>query len=477
MKKNFKKALAVLMATMMLLSVVSVFAAAASYTITFGPGNYGNEKDITFTMTEEKGTVITLPGVTYTREGYDQIGWTSSKSSSGSTTSSTYLGDVGASYTVTKKVNAYPYWKIKSFDVVFAPGADGVGEGKTVSVNYNKTTKFPGNIFTREGYVQIGWSTVDGGEVEFGLTATTPKIVDDTTYYPVWEICDYSFDASISSVFFGNVCMGYAPIATENLVITNEGNMVLNYTLPTSSAYEVKVVKGDLSLSAGESVTVAINPVDGLAEGDYAENLFFDCDTDVSDFYVAVSFAVKSHNFIRYESNNDATYSANGTKTAYCTRDCGASDTIVDEDTMKLYGAEHNAAVGLSKEYIYHRTVRFTAYGSGSDDFEGVIGKRFVPVSWYVNDEYNGEFEDGNYLVEYTHTKYGEYTLTIQYIEEAYDEETGEWVATGVTSESVYEYEVAPNEKEQDDVQSDNILSIFTKIFQTILSFFTGLFG
>lgn len=44
--------------------------------------------------------------------------------------------------------------------------------------------------------------------------------------------------------------------------------------------------------------------------------------------------AIKTHEFVEYVSNNDATCKADGTKTAYCIYDCGETDTVVDEGTM-----------------------------------------------------------------------------------------------------------------------------------------------
>jgi hypothetical protein len=88
---------------------------------------------------------------------------------------------------------------------------------------------------------------------------------------------------------------------------------------------------------------------------------------------------------------------------------------------MKIYSADNNAAVGLADQYIHHRTVRFTAFGSGCDNTEVVVGtKRYLPVSWYVNEEYNGTFEDDNFDVVFTHTVFGKYTLKINYIEQVY---------------------------------------------------------
>jgi len=49
------------------------------------------------------------------------------------------------------------------------------------------------------------------------------------------------------------------------------------------------------------------------------------------------------HEFLNYTSNNDATYEADGTKTAICERDgCTATDTILDEGSKLIEGHNHS---------------------------------------------------------------------------------------------------------------------------------------
>ena len=467
MKKNFKKSLAVLMSVLMLLSVVSVSAFAAEVKLEYLPGRYSTDTAPAAIMVEKNSTV-TLLGAIFTREGYEQTGW--STSSSGSRKNY----ELGDSFKITKNTKLYPYWEAAKIKVTFAPGANGVGAAVVEEVASGKTTKFPGAIFTREDHVLVGWSSVDGGEVEYAINATTPTITEPVTYYPVWEKCDYSVKASISNADFGSSCVEYTSTKSQELVIKNIGNMTLTYTLPSSSNFDISVKSGSLTLGAGESVTIEIANILGLGSGTYEDTLVFDCDYDGSDVTVAASFKVKEHAFTKYESNNNASYIANGTKTAFCSNGCGASDTIEDEGSMKIYSADNNDAVGLAKEYIYHRTVRFTAFGSGMDA-EGEINTRFVPTSWYVSEEFNGEFtgnqfEDG-YNVTFTHTIFGNYTLTINYVEEEYNEETGEWVATGVTDEKTFDYVVGTNaHEEQEIVRPNTILSIIFGLFAKLLS-------
>ncbi len=463
MKKNFKKSLAVMMAVLMLLSAVGVTCLAA-YTITYNPGTYGNETDLIVKVEVPGKQTIKASEALYTRDGYVQTGWSTSKSGA------RMAVECGGDYEVTRSRTLYPYWEAKGQQVTFAPGEFGVGTAQTVDVPFNSTTKAPGAIFTREGYTLIGWASVDGATVaEFGATEDTPAIQENVTYYPVWRLNIYSAEVDVTELKFGVSCIGYSAIAEQIVKITNTGNVTLNYTLPTDAAYEVVVSKGALQLAEGETVEISIKPVSGLAVADYAKTLDFACDSANASVSVSVAFKVVNHSFGKYVSDENATYTANGTKTATCLNGCGASDTIVDEGSMKIYSADNNDALGLSSKYEHHRTVRFTAFGSGMDDEEGVVGKRFVPVSWYVNDDFNGTFDNG-YDVVFTHTVFGEYTLTINYVEEEYNAETDEWTPTGVTDEKTFDYTVGTTaEEEQEIIRPNTILTLIFGLFAELL--------
>jgi len=463
MKKNFKKSLAVLMAVLMLLSAVGVTCLAA-YTITYNPGTYGNETDLIVKVEVPGKQTIKASEALYTRDGYVQTGWSTSKSGA------RMAVECGGDYEVTRSRTLYPYWEAKGLQVTFAPGEFGVGTAQTVDVPYGSSTKAPGAIFTRDGYSIIGWSSVDGAtEAEFGVAENTPAIESEVTYYPVWRLNVYAAEVDVNALNFGVSCIGYKATTAKNVVITNTGNVTLNYTLPTDTAYEVAVVKGSLTLAEGESVELSIKPVLDLAIANYTKTLVFACDHAATSVSIDVAFKVVNHSFGKYVSDGNATYESDGTKTAVCLNGCGATDPIVDVGSKKVYSADNNTALGLSKSYEHHRTVRFTAFGSGMDDEDGVVGKRFVPVSWYVNDDFNGTFED-SYDVVFTHTVFGEYTLTINYVEEEYNADTEEWTPTGVTDEKTFEYSVGTTaEEEQEIIRPNTILTLIFGLFAELL--------
>ncbi len=466
MKTNFKKTLAVIMAMLMLMSVASVTVLAA-YTVTFKSGNYGNETDVSLELQTDSNNTVILPDAMFTREHYTQTGWCTGKSNNG--TGTKY--DFGDSYKTTRNRELYPYWTPAVYQVTYNPGEFSEGTPVVVDVTYNKTTSIRKDIeFVRDGYFISAWT--DGETIyDFGKSV---KVVGNIDLYPVWSQYDLSHEISETDHNFGKVCIGYSGIEAFTFTFTNKGNVTFELEAPVNANYDIALVSGNAKVAPGQSATFSICPKSGLPVGKYTETIVFNTGYTQVALEIDVSFVVQDHIFNKYVSNGDATYEADGTKTAYCANDCGASDVIVDAGSMKVYSIDNNNAAGLAKEYIHHRTVRFTAYGSGMDDADGVVGKRFRPVSWYVTEEFNGEFtgnqyEDG-YDVTFTHTIFGNYTLTINYVEEEYNAETDEWVATDVTDEKTFDYVVGTNEyEEQEIVRPNTILSIIFGLFAKLL--------
>ena len=484
MKKNFKKSLAVFMTVLMLLSVVSVSVLAATYQVQFLPGTYG-EGTPPETIVVNSKIYVTLPGAAFTRRGYVHAGWSNVTSG----TKKNY--DFGAQYKVTSSVKKfYPYWEAETYKVTFAPGNDGVGEAQVYEVDFDKTMYAPGEIFTRDGYILTGWTAkvlVIGSDgdteetVEIGPTAKISKVTGDVTYYPIWTKADYSISVSETYFNFGDVCVDYSTPDAQIFTITNLGNVQLEYTLPENDNYNISVSSGSLKLGIGKSVSIKIQPKADLVAGDYSATFVCDCKYDVADVTVNVRFVVNEHSFDRYYSDNNATYEADGTKSAECSNGCGCVDTIIDLGSMKIYDAKYNSVDGLLKEYLYHKTIRVTAYGSGTDNIQadGTIAegtKRYLPVSWYVNDEFNGEFTEGNYDINFVHTSFGKYTLKVSYVEQEYV--NGEWVNTENTDEKSFDYYVGPSEKEEQEVVRPNmIVSIIFGLFTKLAELLGGLFS
>ena len=56
-----------------------------------------------------------------------------------------------------------------AWDVTYQPGTNGSGNAVTDIKFYNDALTLRGALFTRTGYTQVGWATVDGGEKVYEL--------------------------------------------------------------------------------------------------------------------------------------------------------------------------------------------------------------------------------------------------------------------------------------------------------------------
>ena len=104
--------------------------------------------------------------------------------------------------------------------------------------------------------------------------------------------------------------------------------------------------------------------------------------------------------------------------------------------------------------------------------------KRFLPKSWWVNDEHNGEFTEATgYDVNFVHTDFGQFALVIKYEEQVMNAD-GEWEATGVEDEKVFNYSIGASEKDQQEIIMPNtIVNIIFGLFAYFFELIGGLFG
>ena len=78
-----------------------------------------------------------------------------------------------------------------TYTVSYDPGANGTGTASTATKIEGLPLTLAGESFTRTGYKQTGWATVDGGEkvYDLGATYTADEAI---TLYPVWTANQYT---------------------------------------------------------------------------------------------------------------------------------------------------------------------------------------------------------------------------------------------------------------------------------------------
>ena len=77
------------------------------------------------------------------------------------------------------------------YEVIYLPGTYGTGSAVTDMKPHNNILTLRGALFTRAGYTQVGWATVDGGEKVYDFKDIYTKN-EALTLYPVWNTNKYT---------------------------------------------------------------------------------------------------------------------------------------------------------------------------------------------------------------------------------------------------------------------------------------------
>lgn len=146
----------------------------------------------------EFNQVYEIPENTFTRNGYNFIGWNTKYDGSG--TSYADKATVSNLANTQTKVFLYAQWESHCYTVTFNANG-GNGEMKNSSIPYDLRSYLPENKFTRKGYKFAGWSETADGEVKYTDHEYVLNISGDETtksLYAVWTPNTYtvSFDAN-----------------------------------------------------------------------------------------------------------------------------------------------------------------------------------------------------------------------------------------------------------------------------------------
>ena len=146
-----------------------------------------------------------------------------------------------------------------AWDVTYQPGTNGSGNAVTDIKFYNDALTLRGALFTRTGYTQVGWATVDGGEkvYAFGGGYTTNAAL---TLYPVWNTNKYTitFDSNGGSEI-APITQDYGTNITAPEAPTREGYTFMGWDreIPTTMPAENITLKAkwkDIEKPTGEIV-------------------------------------------------------------------------------------------------------------------------------------------------------------------------------------------------------------------------------
>ena len=146
-----------------------------------------------------------------------------------------------------------------AWDVTYKPGENGTGNAVTDIKFYNDALTLRGALFTRTGYTQTGWATVDGGEKVYGLDAVYTKN-EALTLYPVWNTNQYTitFDTNGGSEI-APITQDYGTAITAPADPTREGYTFIGWDreIPTTMPAENITLKArwkDIEKPTGEII-------------------------------------------------------------------------------------------------------------------------------------------------------------------------------------------------------------------------------
>ena len=146
-----------------------------------------------------------------------------------------------------------------AWDVTYQPGENGDGNAVTDIKLYNDSLTLRGALFTRTGYTQTGWATVDGGEKVYGFDDVYTKN-EALTLYPVWNTNKYTitFDTNGGSEI-APITQDYGTNITAPADPTREGYTFLGWDkeIPTTMPAENITLKAkwkDIEKPTGEII-------------------------------------------------------------------------------------------------------------------------------------------------------------------------------------------------------------------------------
>ena len=161
---------------------------------------------------------------------------------------------------ISRQIPGKAYVRITgAWDVTYQPGTNGSGNAVTDIKFYNDALTLRGALFTRTGYTQVGWATVDGGEKVYSFDDVYTKN-EALTLYPVWSTNKYTitFDTNGGSEI-ASITQDYGTAITAPADPTREGYTFIGWDreIPTTMPAENITLKArwkDIEKPTGEII-------------------------------------------------------------------------------------------------------------------------------------------------------------------------------------------------------------------------------
>ena len=314
-----------------------------------------------------------------------------------------------------------------AWDVTYQPGENGDGNAVTDIKFYNDILTLRGKLFTRTGYTQVGWATVDGGEKIYGLDAVYTQN-EALTLHPVWNTNQYTitFDTAGGSEI-APITQDYGTNITAPANPTREGYTFLGWDreIPMTMPAENMTVTAQWEINqytitfdtAGGSDIASITQDYGTAitapEAPTREGYtFIGWDTEIPTTMPAENMTV----IAQWEINQyTITFdTAGGSEIAPITQDYGTAITAPADPTREGY-----TFIGWDKEIPTTMPAKNITITAKWKDVEKPTGEiKISGNSWkaFLNNITFGLFFNDTQTVTITAADNSGETVTIEYL-------------------------------------------------------------
>ena len=281
----------------------------------------------------------------------------------------------------------YAKWEINTYTIVYMSGVFVEGTSVADEKEWDETVTLKGVVdeFYREGYVQDGWSVVDGGDLTYEVGASYSEN-KNLVLYPHWV-------EKRDSVKYGAVTV-YTYAVSGRVEAVIDGNSEEETNIPED--IEVDAVTFDRTFPEGERSTIVL-PFDIAVANTHGGK--FNVLSSISDDFKTIELGEKTKQLYAYEpyvvKADEQTLTFDGTITLKKT--VTNDKPVGDSDSDWEFKAAYEKIVFGEREDLYGR-----AYGFAGKAVDGFTVGQFVKAGKraYVNPlraylVYNGDLEGG----------------------------------------------------------------------------------
>lgn len=223
------------------------------YKITYEVDGGKNSKDNPATYTVESATIaLAAP----TKENYIFDGWFYDKKFTDRATQIS-KGSTG-------DITLYAKWEIVTYEITYMAGRYGKGIIAADLKEHGTDLKLSKKTYSREGYIQTGWSTTDGGKIAYDLGAKYSKN-EPLALFPYWEKDpDAIRPIAKAGAGFGAVAQGrnvsvYGITAGKVLSVFDMSGRLVSRTTATGANFQLEIARPGMYLVRSGNQSVKVN--------------------------------------------------------------------------------------------------------------------------------------------------------------------------------------------------------------------------